>query len=211
VVLRDLTIATDLRPRFTMDSPWGSIDLAPGVRGAHQAQNAAMAATVALALDVAPAEVAAGLADATTAAWRMELVTSPSGVVVLNDAYNANPDSMRAALRSLGDLPVRGRRVAVLGDMLELGAHAAAEHAALADVAVTVGVDLLVAVGPHSAVTAAHAERAGIETLHAADRDEAHTLLAARVQPGDTVLLKASRGIGLETVAEALTQPGDDR
>jgi UDP-N-acetylmuramoyl-tripeptide--D-alanyl-D-alanine ligase len=131
--------------------------------------------------------------------------------VVINDAYNANPESMRAALRSLGHLPAAGRRVAVLGDMLELGAHAEEEHAALADVAVAAGVDLLVAVGPHSAVTAAHAERAGIVTLTAADRDEAHALVAAHVRPGDAVLVKASRGIGLETVAEALSRGEPER
>jgi UDP-N-acetylmuramoyl-tripeptide--D-alanyl-D-alanine ligase len=208
--VRDLVVDADLRPRFVLESPWGRVEVTLAVRGAHQAQNAAMAATVALGLGVAPESVAAGLADAVTASWRMEIVTTPSGIVVLNDAYNANPDSMRAALRSLGDLPA-GRRVAVLGDMLELGDHAEAEHAALADLAVHAGVELLVAVGPHSAVTAAHAERAGIITLHAADRDEARALVEAHVRPGDAVLVKASRGIGLESVAEALTGGGDDR
>ena len=77
--------------------------------------------------------------------------------------------------------------------------------------AVTAGIDLLVAVGPHSAVTAAHAERAGIVTLHAADRDEAQALVTAHARPGDAVLVKASRGIGLEAVADALTQGEGDR
>lgn len=208
VRVRDLTLDADLRPRFALDSPWGGLEVTLAVRGAHQAQNAAMAATVALALGVAPESVGAGLGEATTATWRMELVTTASGIVVLNDAYNANPDSMRAALRSLGDLPGPRRRVAVLGDMLELGAHTEAEHAALADVAVAVGVDLLVAVGPHSAVTAAHAERVGIVALHAADRDEARALVEQHVRPGDAVLVKASRGIGLEAVAEAIAGGG---
>ena len=158
-----------------------------------------------------PESVAAGLADAATGTWRMELATSPTGIVVINDAYNANPDSMRAALASLGAYRPAGRRIAVLGDMLELGSHSEAEHAALADLAVTAGIDLLVAVGPHSAVTAAHAERAGIVTLHAADRDEAQALVTAHARPGDAVLVKASRGIGLEAVADALTQGEGDR
>jgi len=209
VRVRDLAVDAQLRPRFTADSPWGVVGVSLAVRGAHQAQNAAMAATVALALGVAPESVGAGLAAATTASWRMELVTTPEGIVVLNDAYNANPDSMRAALRALGDLPAT-RRIAVLGDMLELGAHAEAEHAALADLAVAAGVDLLVAVGPHSAVTAVHAERAGIVALHAADRDEARALVVEHVRPGDAVLVKASRGIGLEAVAGALTGAEDD-
>ncbi len=185
--------------------------LALAVRGAHQAQNAAMAATVALALGVAAESVAAGLAVATTASWRMELATSPGGIVVLNDAYNASPSSMRAALESFGGLTPSGRRVAVLGDMLELGEHTEAEHAALGALAASVGVDLLVAVGPHSAVTAAHAERAGVVALTAADRDEAHALVAAHVQPGDAVLVKASRAVGLEAVAAALVRGEHDR
>jgi UDP-N-acetylmuramoyl-tripeptide--D-alanyl-D-alanine ligase len=204
ISVRGLVLTDDLRPRFLLDSPWGTVTVTLAVRGAHQAQNAAMAAAVALALGVTPETVAEGLAVATTAAWRMDLSTSASGIVVLNDAYNANPDSMRAALRSLGDLPTAGRRIAVLGDMLELGAHAEAEHAALADLVVQAGVDLLVAVGPHSAVTAAHAERAGIAALHAADRDVARTLVTEHVRPGDAVLVKASRGVGLEQVAEGL-------
>jgi UDP-N-acetylmuramoyl-tripeptide--D-alanyl-D-alanine ligase len=206
-----LTVDADLRPRFTLASPWGAIDVGLAVRGAHQAHNAAMGATVALVVGVDPATVAQGLATATAAAWRMQLSTSPGGIVVLNDAYNASPSSMQAALRALGDMPTTGRRVAVLGDMLELGAHAEEEHAAVGALAATAGVDLLVAVGPHSAVTAAHAERAGIVALTAADRDEAHALVATHVQPGDSVLVKASRAVGLESVAEALARGEHDR
>ena len=206
-----LAVDADLRPRFTLESPWGTVDIALAVRGAHQAQNAAMGAAVALVVGVDPATVAAGLAATTTAAWRMQLTTSPGGIVVLNDAYNASPSSMQAALHALGDLPATGRRVAVLGDMLELGAHAEEEHAAIGALVATVGVDLLVAVGPHSAVTAAHAARAGIVVLTASDRDQAHALVAANVQPGDAVLVKASRAVGLESVAEALARGEHDR
>ena len=211
VMLEGLVLDAELRPRFTLVSPWGPLALALAVRGAHQAQNAAMAATVALALGVAAESVAAGLAVATTASWRMELATSPGGIVVLNDAYNASPSSMRAALESFAGLAPSGRRIAVLGDMLELGEHSEAEHAALGTLAASVGVDLLVAVGPHSEVTAAHAERAGVVALTATDRDEAHARVAAHVQPGDAVLVKASRAVGLETVAAALVRGEHDR
>lgn len=211
VMVRGLLLDPELRPRFTIASPWGTVEVALSVRGAHQAMNAAMGATVALVLGVAPETVAEGLAGVTTAAWRMELATSPGGIVVLNDAYNASPSSMRAALRSLGELPTGGRRVAVLGDMLELGPHAEAEHAALGALAAESGIDLLVAVGPHSAVAAAHAERAGIVALTAADRDEAHALVAAHIRPGDAVLVKASRAVGLEAVADAITRGEHDR
>ncbi|MFA5883877.1 MAG: UDP-N-acetylmuramoyl-tripeptide--D-alanyl-D-alanine ligase [Acidimicrobiia bacterium] len=211
VRVHGLVVDTDLRPRFRVASPWGTLEVELAMRGAHQAMNAAMGAAVALVVGVDPATVAEGLAGATTAAWRMHLSTSPGGIVVLNDAYNASPSSMRAALRSLGDMPAAGRRVAVLGDMLELGAHAEEEHAAIGTLAATAGVDLLVAVGPNSAVTAAHAERAGIVALTAADRDEAHALIAAHVRPGDAVLVKASRAVGLESVAEALARGEHDR
>lgn len=206
VVVRDLVVDAHLRPSFTLVSEWGTVEIALAVRGAHQAQNAAMAATVALVLGVDPAAVARGLGDARSAAWRMELEVSSSGVVVLNDAYNASPSSMAAALRALGDLPVAGRRVAVLGDMLELGDHAEAEHAALGDLAARVGVDVLVAVGPLSTTTAARAQASGVTVLVAADRDAARDLVAGVVRPDDSVLVKASRAVGLEAVAEALVR-----
>lgn len=209
--VRGMTLDAELRPSFTIDSPWGAADVTLAVRGAHQAMNAAMGAAVALALGVDLESVAAGLARATSAAWRMELETSPGGIVVLNDAYNASPSSMQAALRSLGALPATGRRVAVLGDMLELGPHEESEHAALGSLAAEVGVDLLVAVGRASAVTAAHAERAGIVVLAVGDVDAANAVVAAHVRPGDAVLVKASRAVGLEAVADALTRGEHDR
>lgn len=211
VRVRGLTLDAELRPSFTIESPWGTVHVTLAVRGAHQAVNAAMAAAVAFALGVDPATVGVGLASATTAPWRMHLATSPGGIVVLNDAYNASPSSMEAALRSLGALPATGRRVAVLGDMLELGPHEVVAHAALGTLAAEVGVDLLIAVGPASAVTAAHAERAGIVALTVADRDEAHAFVAEYLRPGDAVLVKASRAVGLETVAEALARGEHDR
>jgi UDP-N-acetylmuramoyl-tripeptide--D-alanyl-D-alanine ligase len=206
VVIHDLALDAELRPRFGLVSPWGQVEIALAVRGAHQAHNAAMAATVALALDVAPDTVARGLAGAAPAEWRMELVTSPTGVVVLNDAYNASPTSMQAALRALGDLPAAGRRVAVLGDMLELGSHADAEHAGLAQLALDAGVDVLIAVGPGAAAAATRAADAGLEVHTVDDRDQARAVVDRHVQPGDAVLVKASRAIGLETVGDALAR-----
>jgi UDP-N-acetylmuramoyl-tripeptide--D-alanyl-D-alanine ligase len=206
VVVRDLVVDRDLRPRFHLETPWGSAPVFLGVRGAHQAENAAMGAAVALVLDVPIDIVAAGLEAASTAEWRMQLAESPAGITVLNDAYNASPSSMAAAVQSLALLPVSGQRVAVLGDMLELGDHAEAEHAALGDLAAEVGLDLLVAVGPASRVTADRARAVGLDVVMASDRDAVMPLLARRVHPGDAVLVKASRAVGLETVAEALAR-----
>jgi UDP-N-acetylmuramoyl-tripeptide--D-alanyl-D-alanine ligase len=134
----------------------------------------------------------------------MQLEVSPDGITVLNDAYNASPSSMHAALRSLAALEPRGRRVAVLGDMLELGHEAADAHAALGPLAHDAGVHLLVAVGPHSAAAADEAARKGVAVLTARDRDEARGVVLRHVRPGDAVLVKASRAVGLESIAEAI-------
>lgn len=204
VVVRELTVDAELRPRFELVTPWGHGQVALEVRGAHQAVNAAMGATVALDLGVPIDVVIAGLETATTTVWRMEMVASPAGVTVVNDAYNASPSSMAAAIRSLAQIPVTGQRIAVLGDMLELGEYADAAHEALGVLAADVGLDLVVTVGPASEALAAGARSAGLDVLSATDRDAVLDLLASRVHPGDAVLVKASRAMGLETVARAI-------
>ena len=116
--------------------------------------------------------------------------------MVINDCYNANPLSMRAALDDLATQAPPGRRVAVLGDMLELGAGEAEAHREIGALRGGAGVDVLVAVGP---LSAAMRRAFGGESHVAADADEAAALAAELVRPGDVVLVKASRGIGLET------------
>jgi UDP-N-acetylmuramoyl-tripeptide--D-alanyl-D-alanine ligase len=144
-----------------------------------------------------------GRVDVTFGAMRGERLELASGVVVINDCYNANPLSMRAALDDLAtQAPSGGRRVAVLGDMLELGSGEVAEHQGIGAYAATSGVDVLVAVGPLSAAMPA---AFGGEAHAVADAREAAAVVAGLVAPGDVVLVKASRGIGLETVAEALS------
>jgi UDP-N-acetylmuramoyl-tripeptide--D-alanyl-D-alanine ligase len=128
VRIRDLVLDDELRARFVLESPWGRARVALALRGEHQADNAAMAATVALALDVPLDAVVAGLARATPDSLRMELLRTPGGVTIINDSYNSSPTSAAAALRSLARLPVEGRRVAVLGEMRELGSYADEEH-----------------------------------------------------------------------------------
>jgi UDP-N-acetylmuramoyl-tripeptide--D-alanyl-D-alanine ligase len=116
----DLTLDDELRPSFTLVTPWGATAVTLSVRGAHQVANALAAAAAGLACDVPLDEVAAGLASARLSRWRMELTRAPSGVLVLNDAYNANPTSVAAALESLAPLDAR-RRGAVRGVMAGLG------------------------------------------------------------------------------------------
>jgi UDP-N-acetylmuramoyl-tripeptide--D-alanyl-D-alanine ligase len=199
-----LVLDAELRPRFTLASPWGSGEVALAVRGAHQVVNASLAATVALAHGVPFDAVVAGLATVQPAPWRMEVARTAAGVVVLDDAYNANPSSMAAALEALARIEVAGRRVAVLGEMLELGALSASEHATLGDLVGATAVDTLVAVGPESAPMAEHARAAGVAVTEVPDAASALETVSEFVHRGDAVLVKGSRAVGLELVAIAL-------
>jgi UDP-N-acetylmuramoyl-tripeptide--D-alanyl-D-alanine ligase len=179
--------------------------------GAHQAQNAAAAVAAAVALGLPFADVCDSLARARpTSHWRMQVSRRADGVTIVNDAYNANPDSMRAALDAT-DLLVTGRRrgrvVAVLGEMCELGATSADEHMRLGHALATHRVDVLVTVGKAAAAIAVGAREAdGGPTLvvAAGDRDEAITALADLLAADDIVLVKASRAVQLEHLAAAL-------
>jgi UDP-N-acetylmuramoyl-tripeptide--D-alanyl-D-alanine ligase len=207
----DIELDAELRPRFTLSSPWGTGDVALAVRGEHQVVNASMAAAVALAHGVPFAAVAAALATVQPAPWRMEVARTADGVVVLDDAYNANPSSMAAALDALARIDVPGRRLAVLGDMRELGELSVPEHAALGDLVGGSAVDALVAVGPETAPLAARARAAGVAVTEVPDADAALDAIAGFVHDGDAVLVKGSRAVGLELVATALrgTPPGE--
>jgi UDP-N-acetylmuramoyl-tripeptide--D-alanyl-D-alanine ligase len=182
------------------------------VVGRHQVANALSAAGAALAVGMEPADVAAALSSATARSrWRMEVDRRADGVTVVNDAYNANPESMRAALAALTGLPAT-RRIAVLGAMGELGHDAPAEHERLGRDAAAAGVDLIVAVGPDAVgITegaAAAGRRAGEESVHVPDRAAARELLSEVLRPGDVVLVKASRSYGLELLAADLLTTG---
>jgi UDP-N-acetylmuramoyl-tripeptide--D-alanyl-D-alanine ligase len=137
----------------------------------------------------------------------MEVTRRDDGVTVVNDAYNANPESMRAALAALAGMPA-GRRIAVLGGMAELGPDADAEHLRLGRDAVAAGVDLLIAVGPDAVGIAegavAAGRRAGEESVHVPDRAAGLALVSEALRPGDVVLVKASRSYGLELLAAEL-------
>ena len=201
----DVRVDADLRASFRLDSPWGvAPEIRLAMRGVHQVTNAAQAATVALHLGVPLDAVVAALAAAQTATWRMELTESDDHVIVVNDAYNASPSSMRAALETFGRLSQPGRRIAVLGEMLELGPIGVDEHARVGDLVADAGVAALVTVGGGTDELAAAAKARGVEVVAVPDRDAAVSVLRTMVLPGDAVLVKASRLVGLETVAAAL-------
>ncbi len=132
----------DLRPQFRLATPWGAEEVVLVVRGRHMAENAAAAAAAALAAGAELPKVVDGLAAAELSPWRMELSVTAAGARVLNDAYNANPTSMLAALDALDDLTAE-RRTAVLGPMAELGAAADAEHRRVAERADELGIRLV--------------------------------------------------------------------
>ena len=176
------------------------VELEVPFRARHQLVNLLAAVAAAQAVGVEPE----GVVDVEFGALRGEHVELATGVVVINDCYNANPLSMRAALDDLATQAPTGRRVAVLGDMLELGEGELEAHREIGAHAASTGVDVLVAVGPLS--TGAMPEAFGGEVHLAADAEEAAALVSGLVRAGDIVLVKASRGIGLETVAEALAR-----
>jgi UDP-N-acetylmuramoyl-tripeptide--D-alanyl-D-alanine ligase len=190
------------RPRFTLLAPGGCASVALQLVGEHHVGNALAAAAVALELGATVDGVAAALGAAVPASrWRMEVVDRADGVTVVNDAYNANPESMRAALQALVALGGERRRTwAVLGRIAELGEGTAAAHADVAAVAHGLGVDELVAVGTTDYPGARRTDSVG----------EALALLRAELAPGDVVLVKASRAAGLERVAAGLLDVRDD-
>jgi UDP-N-acetylmuramoyl-tripeptide--D-alanyl-D-alanine ligase len=207
----DVRLDDELRPAFTLSSPWGTVTTRLDVRGHHQVVNAGMAAAVALVLGVPVDDVALGLRGAPGASWRMQLEHSPGGVTVLNDAYNASPTTVEAALRSFTHLRVTGRRIAVLGEMLELGRFAADEHRKVGRLAAELGVDALIAVGDGARPVAAGARAAGIDdVVEVGTVRDALSAVVARTGQCDAVLVKGSRAVGLEVVADALVSGAAD-
>jgi UDP-N-acetylmuramoyl-tripeptide--D-alanyl-D-alanine ligase len=178
------------------------------LRGAHQVVNATLAAAVALASRVPFDLVAAGLARVAPDSGRLELLRTASGAIVLDDAYNASPASMRAALRALTALRVAGKRVAVLGAMRELGVLSDDEHAQLGRLVAEESVDLLVVVGSDATPLAVAARDGGIaDVIETADAETALDVLRDRVGATDAVLVKGSRAVGLDLVVRGLTEP----
>ncbi len=177
------------------------------VTGRHMVANAVCAAGAAVALGVPLDVVAPALSGATSrSAWRMEVRERGDGVTIVNDAYNANPDSVRAALDTVSRMASArpdARLVAVLGDMLELGPDAADEHRAIGRYAGAAGARLVLAIGEYADELVAGAVAEGADARRVDAKGEVAAQLAD-LRPGDVVLVKASRGVGLETVAGEL-------
>ncbi len=217
VRLSDLEVGADGCPAFSLSYAGRRARVRLRLLGAHMADNAAAAAAVALGLGLDLDTVAARLAEVSALSrWRMELHERPGGSCLLNDAYNANPDSMAAALRALVSLAAGrdGRSVAVLGEMLELGESSEAEHREVGRLAGALGVARVVGVGPAAAAIVDGArETSEEEPVLVEDNASAVAWLREHTGPGDVVLVKASRGARLDEVADALLadDPSDPR
>ncbi len=182
------------------------------VPGVHNVHNALAAAAAASDVAVPLALIASGLAGFTPVQGRMNLSPLPCGGSLLDDSYNSNPLSAKAALAALANLKGGGRRVAVLGDMLELGANAAALHEDVGSESAKVA-DLVIAVGEFAENLCAAARRAGLRTDQVVamnDAEEVVAYLKENQRPGDLILVKGSRGIRLDKVAAALRLPAAD-
>jgi UDP-N-acetylmuramoyl-tripeptide--D-alanyl-D-alanine ligase len=179
------------------------------VAGEHMVANALAAAAVGLELEVPLADAAAALADARITRWRMQTSGTSAGVRVVNDAYNANPESVAAALKTGRWMAGDGRLIAVLGQMAELGPIATTEHERVGELAARLPVDRLLAIGPDAKAIVVAAVREGVEPDAAVAYDDVDAALADVVShagPGDVVLVKGSRVTGLEVLGERLAE-----
>ncbi len=194
----DVHLAAADGERVTIDARGERIDLELSYTQAHNRLNTLAAVAAALAIGVRPR----GRVDVPFSALRGERIDLPDGVAVINDCYNANPMSMRAALDELA-VTSSGRRVAVLGDMLELGERERDFHREVGAYAAGHGVDVLVTVGP---LAASMLDAYDGQGQAVADAAEAASIVPELLEPGDTLLVKGSRGVGLEAVAQALAE-----
>ncbi len=205
------------RPTFVLEYNGERAQVSLALIGEHQVSNALAVACVALGLGQKLADIAGALARVVQrSAWRMEVSTSPGRVTVINDAYNANPESMAAALKAL-QVMAQGRRTwAVLGEMRELGPTSGEAHRRVGALAVEMGVAHLVVVGDDEGIRSVidGARGAGLDEeaiVHVLDVVAASEFLESAIQPGDVVLIKASRSVGLERVATDLLAAPPER
>jgi UDP-N-acetylmuramoyl-tripeptide--D-alanyl-D-alanine ligase len=211
---RDVRLGAGARAEFTLLTPEGSAEVRLRVVGQHQVPNALAAAAVGRALGVDVATVADALSQAgPVSKWRMAVSDLPGGVTLVNDAYNSNPESVRAALQALAVLAAGRRTWVVLGEMAELGQAAAQAHADVGRLVAASAVDRLIVIGTAARPIHEAAQEGsgtggstGVATQWVPDRHAALAAVVSGIRPGDVVLVKASRSVGLERLAAALAE-----
>lgn len=212
---REVQLDEHARARARAVTPWGEVEVRLPIAGRHHVVNALFALAVAGSLDVPLEDAAASIAGAAVSRSRSN-VQVHGGVTVLDDAYNANPTAVEAALATLDAIAASGRRIAVLGRMAELGEQSAEAHAAIGRCAAAAGLDALIVVGDPSdaddevAPLAAAARDHGLGAVsRVPDAAAAAAAVAELARPGDVVLVKGSRVVGLDRVVAALTAAGE--
>ena len=210
--VRAADIAVDDQSLASFDIIAGEavIPVSLAIPGRHNVYNALAAAAIATRLGLEPELISEGLAGASAGEMRMQSFTSAGGVHVINDAYNANPTSMRAAIDTLAGIASAERRVAVLGDMAELGSLAELAHFRIGEELAGKPIDVLVTVGERASRIADGARAEGMDpdrVRPCATPEEASEVLDDLLEPGDVVLVKASRVMGLERVVEGIVEP----
>ncbi len=206
----DITADAGGRPRFTLTTPFGSAHVELALVGRHHVGNALSVVAAAHAAGLDLETIVAALRTAgTISRWRMEVTTREDGVVVVNDAYNANPDSVSAALRSVAAMTATGRRWAVLGGMLELGADSDVLHEQVGREAAQLGMDQVLVVGDVAAPVADGARAGGAPNVRRVpDAAAAERLLDEELDTGDVVLFKSSRDSGLRWLGDRIVERG---
>lgn len=221
VVTYGLSDACDLRaeevttdesslPSFTLITPIGKREVRLAIPGRHNVYNALAATAVALFLEIPLDDIVYGLETSEPGQMRMQSFETAAGVRVINDAYNANPTSMRAAIETLGDITGAAKRVAVLGDMAELGSLTELAHFRIGEEVARLPIDALVTVGERARRIADGARAEGMDDAlirPCTTTDEAAEVLDDLLEPGDVVLIKASRVMGLERIVEGIVDP----
>ena len=199
--------AVDIAPAGTgtsftlVDKEFGKFEVTIPTAGRHTVYDALAAYAAATRLGLDASRAAAALSDYHTTGMRQNIVEK-QGVTIIEDCYNASPDSMKAALSVLHDLPVQGRRIALLGDMLELGDATETGHRQTGEWAAGAGVDLLIAYGSLSTAMAEAAKAKEVSVIHCQTAQEVVQCLQQNVHPGDALLAKASHAMGLEDVLQ---------
>jgi UDP-N-acetylmuramoyl-tripeptide--D-alanyl-D-alanine ligase len=209
--------ATDVRmsskgaPSFTLSGPGFKSEVTLKVIGKHQVENALAAAACAREMGVSPEKIASGLARGSLSQWRMEVSEAAGGHLVINDAYNASPHSVKAALETLKMVGGKRRTIAVLGCMAELGRASRDYHLEIGRLVASIDIDILICVGSAARDYAVAALEAGFprgSIFRSETKEDAVELLRDIVEPGDVILVKASRVMGMESVAQALGSSG---
>jgi len=193
--------------RFLLKLPEETLEIYLPVLGLHHRNNAVAAAAVVWALNLPTTTIASGLANFRPIDKRMEVLSFPGEISIINDSYNANPGSMAAALETLRQVKKQGRGFAVLGDMLELGDESAALHSQVGSKAAQEGVDYLLALGEQASHLLAGAAEAGMDSnrlIQASDHQEIASQVRKLMAAGDWILVKGSRGMRMEKVVEIL-------